>query len=180
VNPSAQFRVSSRFSASVGLNYSHDFNDKQWRANFGVAGNDTTHYTFARLDQTTLDLRTRLNFTMTPNLSLQFYGAPFTSSGTYSNWRELNDPRAAEYAQRFKAFTSQGDPGGFNFKEFHSNTVLRWEYMPGSTLFLVWAQGRQDSGAGANDFSFRRDFQDIFRQHPDNTLLLKVSYWINP
>jgi hypothetical protein len=180
VNPSAQFRVSSRFSASVGLNYSHDFNDKQWRANFGVAGNDTTHYTFARLDQTTLDLTTRLNFTMTPNLSLQFYGEPFTSSGAYSNWRELNDPRAAEYAQRFKPYTASGDPGGFNFKEFHSNTVLRWEYMPGSTLFLVWAQGRQDSGAEANDFSFRRDFQDIFRQHPDNTLLLKVSYWINP
>jgi hypothetical protein len=180
LNPGGQFRVSSRFSASFGLNYSHDFNDKQWRANFGVAGNDTTHYTFARLDQTTLDLTTRLNFTMTPNLSLQFYGEPFTSSGAYSNWRELNDPRAAQYAQRFKPYTASGDPGGFNFKEFHSNTVLRWEYKPGSTLFLVWSQGRQDSGAGANDFSFRRDFQDIFRQHPDNTLLLKVSYWINP
>jgi len=179
-NPGGQFRLSSRFSASASLNYSHDINDKQWRANFGTSGNDTTHYTFARLDQKTLDLTTRLNFTMTPNLSLQFYGEPFASSGEYTNWRELNNPRAATYADRFKPFTSQGDPGGFSFKQFRSNTVLRWEYKPGSTMFLVWAQGRDLSGDFVNDFSVRRDFQDLFRQHPDNTLLLKISYWINP
>jgi len=179
-NPSGQFRLSSRFSASASLNYSHDLNDKQWRANFGTSGNDTTHYTFARLDQKTLNVTTRLNFTMTPNLSLQFYGAPFASSGEYTNWRELNNPRAATYADRFKPFTSQGDPGGFSFKQFRSNTVLRWEYKPGSTMFLVWAQGRDLSGDFVNDFSARRDFQDLFRQHPDNTLLLKISYWINP
>jgi uncharacterized protein DUF5916/cellulose/xylan binding protein with CBM9 domain len=180
LNPSGNFRLSSRFSASASFNYSHDLNDKQWRANFGDAGNDTTHYTFARLDQKTLDLTTRLNFTMTPNLSLQFYGEPFASSGEYTNWRELNNPRAATYADRFKPFTSQGDPGGFSFKQFRSNTVLRWEYKPGSTVFLVWAQGRDLSGDFVNDFSARRDFQDLFRQHPDNTLLLKISYWINP
>ena len=179
-NPSGQFRLSSRFSASASLNYSHDLNDKQWRANFGTSGNDTTHYTFARLDQKTLNVTTRLNFTMTPNLSLQFYGAPFASSGEYTDWRELNNPRAATYADRFKPFTSQGDPGGFSFKQFRSNTVLRWEYKPGSTMFLVWAQGRDLSGDFVNDFSARRDFQDLFRQHPDNTLLLKISYWINP
>jgi hypothetical protein len=178
INPGGQFRLSSQFSASFGLNYSKDINDRQWRANFGVAGNDTTHYTFARLDQTTLSVTTRLNYTMTPNLSLQFYGQPFTSNGGYSNWRELNDPRAEKYADRFKPYA--GDPGGFTFKQFRSNTVLRYEYKPGSTIFLVWAQGRQDSGDRVNDFSFGRDFQDIFKQHPDNTLLLKVSYWINP
>jgi hypothetical protein len=178
INPGGQFRVSSQFSASFGMNYSRDINDRQWRANFGTAGNDTTHYTFARLDQTTVSLTTRLNYTMTPNLSLQFYGQPFTSNGGYSNWRELADPRAEKYADRYKPYA--GDPGGFTFKEFRSNTVLRWEYKPGSTLFLVWAQGREDSGDRVNDFSFRRDFQDIFKQHPDNTLLLKVSYWINP
>jgi hypothetical protein len=178
INPGAQFRLSSRFSASFGLNYGHDLNDKQWVTNFGTAGVDTTHYTFARLDQKTIDLSTRINFTMTPSLSLQFYGQPFASTGSYSNWRELNNPRANKYVDRFKPFA--GDPGGFRFKEFHSNTVLRWEYKPGSTMFLVWAQGRQDAGEFVNDFSVKRDFQDIFRQHPNNTLLLKVSYWINP
>jgi hypothetical protein len=58
--------------------------------------------------------------------------------------------------------------------------VLRWEYRPGSTMFLVWAQGRDASESQANEFGFRQNFQDIFNQHPNNTLLLKISYWINP
>jgi hypothetical protein len=125
-------------------------------------------------------MTTRLNFTATPTLSLQVYAQPFTSNGDYSNWREPKDPRAAAYASRFKPYTTGGDPDGFSFSQFQSNTVLRWEYRPGSSVFLVWAQGRDASDAQANDFSFRRNFQDIFSQHPNNTLLLKVSYWFNP
>jgi hypothetical protein len=179
VNPEADFKLGSQLSASVGVNYSSDINDSQWRANFGVSGLDTTHYTFAKLDQKTLSLTTRLNYTATPNLSFQFYGSPFISSGEYSNWRELNDPRADDYDDRFKPFLGHGDPGGFNFKEFRSNTVMRWEYRPGSTLFLVWAQGRQSQGI-SNDFSFSRDLQNVFDTHPSNTFLVKLSYWINP
>jgi hypothetical protein len=179
-NPSAQFRLSSRFSASAGFNYSHDINDKQWRANFGTSGVDTTHYTFAHLDQTTVSMTSRINFTATPTLSLQVYAQPFTSTGAYSKWRELKDPRAPVYSDRFKPYTAGGDPGGFSFSQFQSNTVLRWEYRPGSTMFLVWAQGRDASESQANEFGFRRNFQDIFNQHPNNTLLLKISYWINP
>lgn len=179
INPSADFMFGSQLSASLGVNYSRDINDSQWRANFGVSGIDTTHYTFAKLDQKTLSMTTRLNYTATPNLSLQFYGSPFISAGEYSNWREMNDPRAEKYDDRFKPFLGHGDPGGFNFKEFRSNTVLRWEYRPGSTLFLVWAQGRQ-SQAITNDFSFGRDLQNVFDTHPNNTFLVKLSYWFNP
>jgi hypothetical protein len=179
INPSADFKFGSQLSASLGVNYSRDINDSQWRANFGVSGIDTTHYTFAKLDQKTLSMTTRLNYTATPNLSLQFYGSPFISAGEYSNWREMNDPRAAKYDDRFKPFLGHGDPGGFNFKEFRSNTVLRWEYRPGSTLFLVWAQGRQ-SQAITNDFAFGRDLQNVFDTHPNNTFLVKFSYWFNP
>ena len=178
IEPGGNFRVGSQFSASLGVNYSHDINDTQWRANFGVAGVDTTHYTFAKLDQKTLSLTSRINYTATPTLSLQFYAQPFSSQGKYSNWRELDDPRADDYDNRFKPFT--GDPGSFDFKEFRSNTVVRWEYRPGSTLFFVWQQGRQLDGAAANDFSFRRSFTDIFDTHPGNTFLIKASYWFNP
>jgi hypothetical protein len=178
ISPSAQASLGSQLSASIGLNYSSDLNDSQWRANFGVSGVDTTHYTFAKLDQKTLSMTSRINYTATPTLSLQVYAAPFISTGKYSNWRELNDPRAAKYDDRFKPYS--GDPGGFNFKEFRSNTVLRWEYMPGSTMFLVWAQGREIDGAAGNDFSFRKDLGDVFKTHPDNTFLLKISYWFNP
>ncbi len=179
INPGGQFRLGSQVSASLSMNYSNDVNDSQWRANFGVSGVDTTHYTFARLDQKTLSLNTRLNYTATPNLSFQFYGSPFVTNGDYSDWRELNDPRAADYDARFKPFTGRGDPGGFNFMQFRSNTVMRWEYRPGSTLFLVWAQGRELSGQ-PNDFSFGRNLRDVFDTHPANTFLVKVSYWLNP
>jgi hypothetical protein len=179
INPGGQFRVGSQFSASIGVNYSSDVNDSQWRANFGVSGVDTTHYTFARLDQKTLSLTSRINYTATPTLSLQIYAAPFISNGDYSNWRELDNPRAADYDKRFKPFLGHGDPGGFNVKEFRSNSVLRWEYRPGSTIFLVWAQGRS-MGGEANDFSFGRDLKNVFDTHPNNTFLIKASYWFNP
>ncbi|HVF39436.1 MAG TPA: DUF5916 domain-containing protein, partial [Gemmatimonadaceae bacterium] len=178
VNPGMNFRIASQFSGSVGLRYSEDINDKQWRANFGVAGNDTTHYTFAQLDQKTLSLTSRINYTATPNLSLQIYAQPFVSTGDYSNWRELADPRAEEYAARFKPYA--GDPGNFSFKQFRSNTVLRWEYRPGSTMFVVWQQGRQLDGAAGSEFNFRRDLGDVFDTHPSNTFLVKFSYWFNP
>jgi hypothetical protein len=179
VNPGGNFRVGSQFNASVGFNYENDINDSQWRANYGVAGVDTTHYTFARLDQKTLSLTSRLNFTASPTLSLQVYAAPFISTGDYSDWREMNNPRAKDYDARFKPFTSKGDPGGFNVKEFRSNTVLRYEYRPGSTIFLVWAQGRAMDGQ-PTEFQFGRDLKDVFDTHPNNTFLIKMSYWFNP
>ncbi|MFN2400436.1 MAG: DUF5916 domain-containing protein [Gemmatimonadaceae bacterium] len=179
VEPSLQFRASSRFSASLGASYRSSVNDNQWRGNFGEIGVDTTHYTFARLDQTTLSATMRLNFTATPDLSLQFYGQPFISTGDYDNWRELNDPRAEAYAGRYKPFSAGTDPGGFNFKQFQSNTVVRWEYRPGSTLFFVWSQGRNSFVPGAARFDLDRDYEDLFALHPDNTLLVKASYWFN-
>jgi hypothetical protein len=56
--------------------------------------------------------------------------------------------------------------------------VLRWEYRPGSTLFLVWNQGRQADASVIGTRSMAGDFRDLFDLHPDNTLLLKVSYWL--
>jgi hypothetical protein len=178
VNPGIDFRMTSRFSASLGFNYEKATNDNQWVDNFGVSGVDTTHYTFARLNQTTLSLSSRMNFTASPTLSLQFYAQPFMTTGTYSNWRELANPRAEKYEDRYKPYL--GDPGGFDFKQLRSNTVVRWEYRPGSTLFFVWQQGREFSSDQASDFNFGHDFKNLFKLHPNNTLLIKASYWFNP
>lgn len=186
VQPQLDFRVSSRFSASLGFNYQRNADDKQFYGSYGDVGSDTTHYTFARLDQTTMGLSTRLNFTATPNLSFQFYGEPFNSNGTYANWKELADPRAEAYADRFKSYKSgAGVFDGFNFRQFRSNTVLRYEYRPGSTLFVVWQQGRSNflspSDPGyVTDYRLARDYDSPFRDHPNNTFLVKWSYWINP
>jgi len=179
LQPSVDFRVSSRFSASLGANYEKSVNDHQWVGNFGDIGVDTTHYTFAHLDQHTLGLTSRMNFTASPALSLQVYGQPFMTTGKYSNWRELANPRAKLYADRYKPYAG-GDPGGFDFKQLRSNTVVRWEYRPGSTLFFVWQQGRELSSDQPSDFNFRHDLSNMFNLHPNNTLLIKASYWFNP
>ncbi|MFL5468719.1 MAG: DUF5916 domain-containing protein [Gemmatimonadaceae bacterium] len=179
IEPSVNFRVSSRFSGSLGASYEKAHDDNQWKGNYGVTGSDTTHYTFAHLDQRTLSLTSRINFTASPTLSLQFYGQPFMTTGKYSDWRELNDPRAENYADRYKPYLG-GDPGGFDFKQLRSNTVVRWEYRPGSTLFFVWQQGREMSGGQPTDFNLRSGLSDLFSLHPNNTLLIKASYWFNP
>jgi hypothetical protein len=179
VNPSVDFRISSRFSGSLGANYDISVNDSQWNGNFGEIGVDTTHYTFAHLDQTTLSLTSRMNFTASPTLSVQFYAQPFMTRGKFSNWRELANPRAEKYDDRFGPYPG-GDPGGFDFKQMRSNTVVRWEYRPGSTLFFVWQQGRELSGGYPGEFNFRNDITGLFSLHPSNTFLIKASYWFNP
>ena len=179
VEPRVGFRISSRFSGSLGAYYEQEVNDNQWVDNFGVSGVDTTHYTFARLDQKTLNLNTRINFTASPTLSLQIYAQPFMTTGDYTNWRELANPRAEKYEDRYKPYLA-GDPGGFDFMQLRSNTVLRWEYRPGSTLFFVWQQGREFSSDQPREFSFRNDINDMFSLHPNNTFLIKASYWFNP
>lgn len=175
-----QLRVASRFSASLALGYDKATNDQQWIGNFGALLSDTTHYTFARLDQETLSITTRMNWTATPTLSIQFYGQPFVSAGSYSEWRELSAPRAQPYTSRFRPFGTGTAPAGFNVKQFNSNAVLRWEYRPASVLFLVWQQGRTQNDLNRGSFDGRRDVQDLFGATPQNTLLMKLSYWFNP
>ena len=70
-------------------------------------------------------------------------------------------------------------PGGFNFKEFQSNLVFRWEYKPGSVLFVVWNEGRQGSSPSEGNTDFSGDVRDLMQLHPANTVLVKMSYWLN-
>jgi hypothetical protein len=93
--------------------------------------------------------------------------------------RELSSPRAARYEDRFKPYALGEDAGGFNEKQFHSNMVIRWEYRPGSSIFLVWSQGRDQSDRNLGTFAPGRDYRDLFAARPDNTLLLKASYWFS-
>lgn len=175
----AELRVASRFSTSLTLGYDEVTNDQQWIGNYGAFLSDTTHFTFARLHQHILTVTTRANFTVTPTLSFQLYAQPFVTTGEYSQWREVAAPRAADYDARFRAFRT-GAPPGFNVKQFNSNAVMRWEYRPASTLFLVWQQGRAQELGGRGTFVPGRDVRDLFGARPLNTLLLKLSYWFNP
>lgn len=134
-------------------------------------------YHFAALDQTTMSLTTRLSYTFTPRFSLQYYAQPFISAGRYSGRKVVADPTARRFQDRFRPLTT-GTLPDFNVKQFRSNTVLRWEYQPGSTLFVVWNAAIQDR-ASHGSFDLFRDTRELLGTDGTNTLLVKLSYWLN-
>ncbi len=178
IDPSMRFRVSSRWSSSLGLGFGWNEDDRQWYDNVVDAGG-ATHYTFGRLTQRTASVVGRVDYTASPDLTVQLYLQPFISKGRFSNIRELADPRAADYDDRYRPYAGAGDPAEFNVKQFRSNAVVRWEYRPGSAIFLVWQHGRFDRETRYGERSFSGDLGALFRTPATNTFLLKMSYWIN-
>jgi hypothetical protein len=179
LNPQLTMNASTRFSTTLGLNWTANRADNQWFGNFDTLG---THYTFAYLKQQTLSLTADLGYTVSTTLSVQWHLQPFVSRGTFSNVRELADPRSASYGGRYQAYfdtTVTNHPGGVDSKQFNSNLVVRWEYRPGSTLFVVWTQGRDAFAPLAAPGGMSGDLRGLFDLHPDNTFLVKISYWLN-
>lgn len=179
LNPSLTFRASTRLQAQLGAGISDNEYAAQWFGNFTDGG--VTHYSFAHLDQRTLSMNLRINYTARPDLTLELYGEPFVSTGTYSDFRELSaTPGAASFDDRFIPYAPPADAArGFTFHRLRTNAVARWEYRPGSTLFLVWAHGREDSANRATEEGWGREYRNLFDMHPDNTFLIKVAYWFN-
>lgn len=105
-------------------------------------------------------------------------GQPYLSTGDYDRLMLPAAPRAAKYADRWRVTAEDG--GGFQFREWRSNVVARWEYRPGSTVFLVWQHGRSGYEDQSGQFAFGPEMRDLFGLPPNNTFLLKVSYWLNP
>ncbi|MDP9206014.1 MAG: carbohydrate binding family 9 domain-containing protein [Gemmatimonadota bacterium] len=156
-------------------------------------------YVFATIDQTTLALVTRADWTFTPKASLQIYLQPLISAGDYTSFKELRAPRSFDfdiYGRDVGTISKTGgvytiDPDGnaatansiqvpdpnFNFRSLRGNAVMRWEYRPGSALFFVWQQQRVGSEA-FGDFDFSRDFHGLVRQHPDNVFTIKATYYL--
>ena len=156
-------------------------------------------YVLGHLEQKTVGLTLRLNWSITPDLSIQYYGQPFISAGKYRAFKRITEARAQRLEGRYSlygeselffdasanayAVDENGDGAAdygfsnpnFNFRQFRSNLVIRWEYRPGSALYLVWSQGRTGFGSGG-DFMLREDFRSLFDVHPRNVFLIKFSY----
>ncbi len=175
------WRVRSNLETSLAA-YAFDAHyDWFFYQRFGSPLSDTTHYTVATLDQPTRSLTARIDYTITRTLSVQWYAEAFLSRGTYTNVRELADPRAHDYERRFRPYGDDAvtaRPGGIDFKQFRSNAVVRWEFRPGSTVFLVWSQqrGRSDDTHGA--LHLGPELRELFGIRPSNTIALKASYWL--
>jgi hypothetical protein len=159
-----------------------------------------SRYVFGKFRQTEVAFETRVNWAFTPSLSLQFYTQPLLSANEFTDYKELRAPgtyRFAVYGRDQGTIAPDGsggftvDPDGagaaepftvadqsFNFRSLRLNLVLRWEYRPGATLFLVWQQGRTNQADGVGDFDFGRDFRSLRNTPADNLLAVKLSYWL--
>jgi hypothetical protein len=159
-----------------------------------------SRYVFAKLKQTEAALETRIDWTFTPTLSLQLYVQPLISANEFRDYEEFRAPRAYDFAVYGRdqgtiapdgegGFTVDPDGSGpaapfavadqsFNFRSLRANLVLRWEYRPGATLFLVWQQNRSSEADGVGNFDFGRDFRSLRTTPADNVLAMKVSYWL--
>jgi len=179
IYPSVTLVPMSQLQLDLSLDFSTNHDAVQWLGNFTDASG-VRHYSFARLSQQTQSIGMRVSYTATPVLSFQLYTAPFVSRGTYTNVRELSaTPRAADYDARYLPYTPPaGAADGFDVLQVRSNSVIRWEFRPGSTLFAVWTHGR-DGFDQYRDRAWRDEYRDLLALHPENTFLLKMAYWIN-
>ena len=189
------YRPFNALSVSLSSNFNLENRELQYVTTQYYEPDD--QYIFATIYQQTLRFSIRLNFNITPNFTLQYWGQPFISVGEYTEFKKITDPHAEQYADRFHTFTSDEikwneiteqyditdgtelsysiDNPDFNIKEFKSNFVARWEFIPGSTIYVVWSQGR--SGYDPNGvFDFKQDVNDMFDNHPHDVFLIKFSY----
>jgi hypothetical protein len=187
-------RPMNTLSLSFNAEYSTNKDNLQYVSALEYGG--SPRYILGTIVQHTLGLTFRIDWNISPELSIQYYGSPFASVGSYSEFKYVTHPRSGDYRQRFDvyAFSRQGnsillDESGdgaadysipapdFSFSQFRSNLVFRWEYMPGSQIYFVWAS--DVTGTGSTGTSLRESLRDLGNIFPNNTFLVKASYWVS-
>lgn len=192
IQPGISFLPLNTLKFSVSTHYSSNMDNFQYVDTKTV--NEKDKYILGKLNQHTLSITFRIDYNVTPELSVQYYGSPFASIGKFSNFKAVTDPRASDYHNRFTIINpilngsdyeisgadgitnySFGNPD-FNFSQFRSNLVLRWEYQPGSQIYLVWANElTYEVRPGYNSLNNTIDMlRNVF---PNNIFLIKINYW---
>jgi hypothetical protein len=207
VYATASYRPASNVSVSFGPSWNPSRNYAQYVAAIAdstAVAFYGTRYVVASLDQRTLGLDTRLNVTFSPTMTLQLYVQPFFASGRYFNFKEYVAPRTVEtavYGQDRGTISAVRDAGGmvtqytidpdgagnakaftidnpnFSQQSLRGNAVFRWEYRPGSVLYVAWTQSRF-ADAAFGDLDLGRDRTALMAARPDNIFLVKASWWL--
>ncbi len=206
IDPSLTWRPTDYFTltTSAGLNVMND--------SWGTWGDfeptvdlrtGEERFIMASLDQTTVSTTLRFDLTLSPTLSIQFYGSPYLTAGKFSEDKLVleDKTRAKNFDDRFHIFTPEetdydGQPNtydmdgdgvtdfelpeerDFNYRQFNSNLVVRWEYQTGSAIYLVWSRNMSQDQANG-DFSYGRDMGRLFQADAENVFMLKASYLLN-
>jgi len=176
VEPSLAVTPVPTLRIAVSAVYTSTLDDLQYVGSGMPAG--TMEYYLARIDQQSLGMTFRVDWNMTNTVSVQYYGSPFGSVGRYSGFKRVTDAKAAEYEKRFLIddAASASNHEDFDFSQFRSVMVFRWEYLPGSQLYLVWSHERtRYEQPGVN--SVGGAIRDLSDAVGTNVFLAKLSYW---
>lgn len=192
VEPGIVRRFGDRLRVDFKVGFGHSQQEHQYVGQPEAPGG--TRYLMGRMDQKTLWSQLRMQANFSPTLSLTYFAGPYASTGRFDQFKLVTRPRAARNADRFESIAAQrqgedyeGRWGGetfrfddpdFDWRELNSNLVLKWEFRPGSTLYAVWSQHRGDDREfGA--FAYCDEYRRLLGTHPDNTFLVKMSYWFS-
>jgi len=194
------YRPAASLEISSGPSFQRNHNLAQYVDTFVDAAAAETfgsRYVFATLHQKEFSLQTRVNYIVSPKMSLQIYLQPLVSVGDYDVFKELARPRTYDFvrygvdrgALTYDPVSRQytvvpgdggvpftfGDPD-FNFKSLRLNAIFRWEWRPGSAMYFVWTEQREDD-ARPGRFALRRDVGGVFAAPADDIILFKIAYW---
>ena len=159
-----------------------------------------TRYVFGFVETTTVSLDTRINWTFTPNLTLQLYAQPFIASGDYPSFREFARPRSIQkldygvdvgtvaYDEGTDSYSIDPDGAGaaapftlgnpdFTMRSLRGTAVLRWEYRPGSTVYFVWTQ-RRSGYDPVGTWDFGNAWSEMWGDRAANVFQVKATYWL--
>jgi hypothetical protein len=197
IEPGITYRPINNLKLGVSANYMDNHDRLQYiTTSYEVPGN---RYILGTIDQKTLGLTFRVDLNLSPEFSIQYYGSPFVSRGSYSEFKFITDPRATVYANRFETYENPvlaegvyqlydnnngpridytiGNPD-FNFHEFRSNLVAKWEYRLGSFIYLVWSSERSGSTTDSHA-SIGNSYKQLRSIFPNNIFLIKLNYWFS-
>jgi hypothetical protein len=198
------YKPTNYISFTISPSYGRTYTELQYVTN--ASYNNSDRYIFAGIDQNTISASLRVNLNLSPNLTLQYWGQPFVASGKYHDYNYITNPLAEKFNDRFHLYTPEqiGEDGDnfnidenmdgtpdyqigksdFNYKAFLSNLVIRWEYSPGSSVYLVWSQTRSGyDPVGSMDYF--NDMGDLFNNRLNrnndnydlrNVFMIKFSY----
>jgi hypothetical protein len=195
--------ISLRPFRILKLGITADYEENRDELQYVATGIDflspTKRYILGTIDQKTLGLTLRADINLTPEFSIQYYGSPFISRGKYTELKRVTSPEAKNYNDRFAVYQdpvyadglyylSDNDGGvpvnvaignpDFNFHQFRSNLVAKWEYRLGSFIYLVWSSDKTGSNmfSGASLGDSYGYLGDIY---PNNIFIVKLNYWFS-
>jgi hypothetical protein len=172
MGPSASVQPLPQLRASLSASYQTARDVAQWITNTDADQDGTTDNVYGRLHRNVLSLTARSTYAFTRDMTLEVYLQPFVAVGDYSDTRKLAAPSSFTFTP--VALATNPD---FNTKSVRGNVVLRWEYVRGSTLFLVWQNSTSDTSR-PGVFSPLRDLGTAFGAPGTNALMVKLNYWL--